>query len=259
MERTNNISEKKIALIIGAGPAGLTAAFELLERSNIQPIIFEMTNAIGGISRTVNYKGNRMDIGGHRFFSKSERVMEWWKKILPPQGSLSKDELTLQKNHPENTSFNLQVGGPDPEKTNQVMLIRNRLSRIFYIRKFFDYPVTLSLATLYNLGLARILKIAFGYLKISLFPIKKEENLEDFFINRFGKELYLTFFKDYTEKVWGVPCRDINPEWGAQRIKGLSVFKTILHALKKMLNPQEGYVRKNVETSLIEKFMYPIL
>jgi len=256
---TNKTSEKKIALIIGAGPAGLTAAYELLERSNIQPIIFEMTNAVGGISRTVNYKGNRIDIGGHRFFSKSDRVMEWWKKILPLQGFLSKDELYIQKNNPENTSFNLQEGGPDPEKTNHVMLIRNRLSRIFYIRKFFDYPVSLSLATVYNLGLSRILKIAFGYLKISLFPIKKEENLEDFFINRFGKELYLTFFKDYTEKVWGVPCRDINPEWGAQRIKGLSVFKTILHALQKMLNPQDSHVRKNVETSLIEKFMYPKL
>jgi len=257
MERTNATSDKKFAIIIGAGPAGLTAAIELLERSNIQPIIFEKTNTIGGISRTVNYKGNRMDIGGHRFFSKSDRVMEWWKKILPPQGFLSKDELSISENYHGVINNNLEPGGPDPERTNQVMLIRNRLSRIFFIRKFFDYPVSLNIATLHNLGMTRILKITFGYIKISLFPIKKEENLEDFFINRFGKELYFTFFRDYTEKVWGVPCRDINPEWGAQRVKGLSVFKTIVHALKKRSKSKEDFVRKKIETSLIENFLYP--
>lgn len=245
------MSNKK-AIIIGAGPAGLTAALELLEKTDIKPVIYEMSNEIGGISRTVNYKGNRIDIGGHRFFSKSDRVMKWWQNILPIQGSPAIDDILLNRNldieNPE---------GPDPENDDKVMLIRRRLSRIFFLRKFFDYPISLSVQTLLNLGLFRTLKIGMSYIKIRLFPLKNEKSLEDFFINRFGKELYLTFFKDYTEKVWGVPCNEIKPEWGAQRIKGLSITKAILHALKNLKPKDTSISQKETETSLIEKFMYP--
>ena len=246
------IKEKK-AIIIGAGPAGLTAAYELLERTDIIPIVFEASSDIGGISKTINYKGNRIDLGGHRFFSKSERVMKWWQNVLPLQGTPSIDDLILHKNIP----LSKKVNAPDPQKQDEVMLIRSRLSRIFFLRKFFDYPISLSLKTLQNLGIVRIIKIGWSYLTIRLFPIKQEKNLEDFFINRFGKELYLTFFKDYTEKVWGVPCNEIKPEWGAQRIKGLSITKAIIHALKNIFSKDASLNQKKTETSLIEQFLYP--
>lgn len=199
---------KKKAIIIGAGSAGLTAAYELLERTDIKPVIFEMTCDIGGISKTINYKGNRIDIGGHRFFSKSEKVMDWWQNIMPLMGAPAKDDILLNRK----IELSTKLDAPDPETTDKVMLIRNRLSRIFFLRKFFDYPVTLNLNTFFNLGLIRIIRIITSYSKIKLFPIKNEKSLEDFFINRFGNELYLTFFKDYTEKVWGVPCNKIKPE-----------------------------------------------
>jgi len=247
------IKEAKTAIIIGAGPAGLTAAFELLQKTDIKPIIFETTNDIGGISKTINYKGNRIDLGGHRFFSKSERVMKWWQNILPLQGAPSKDDLLLHRNIPLSKDNN----APDPQKQDEVMLVRSRLSRIFFLRKFFNYPISLNLKTLQNLGLLRIVKIGWSYLTIRFFPIKKEKNLEDFFINRFGKELYLTFFKDYTEKVWGVPCSRIKPEWGAQRIKGLSITKAIIHALKNIFSKDASIDQKKTETSLIEQFLYP--
>lgn len=242
----------KKAIIIGAGPAGLTLAYELLDKTDILPIIFEASQDIGGISKTVEYKGNRIDIGGHRFFSKSEKVMNWWKNILPLQGAPSIDDKILSRSIP------LEPDSPDPENTDKVMLFRTRLSRILFLRKFFDYPVSLSLNTFSNLGIFRIMKIGFSYIKVRLFP-KKEKSLEDFFINRFGKELYLTFFKDYTEKVWGVPCANIKPEWGAQRIKGLSITKTVLHAFKKIFTQNSELLQKNEETSLIEQFMYPKL
>ena len=228
--------DKKTAIIIGAGPAGLTAAYELLHKTNIKPIIFEETLDIGGISKTVNYKGNRIDIGGHRFFSKSEQVMKWWQNIIP-----------------------LENEEHDPTKTDKVMLLRSRLSRIFFLRKFFSYPVSLSVKTLKNLGLIRTAKIGISYIKVRLFPIKKEKTLEDFFINRFGKELYKTFFKDYTEKVWGVPCQKIKPEWGRQRIKGLSISKAILSAIKSIFKKDESVSQKGTETSLINRFTYPKL
>lgn len=219
----------KKAIIIGGGPAGLTAAYELLSRTDITPIVLEMTGDIGGISKTVNYKGNRMDIGGHRFFSKSDRVMAFWLDILP-QGD---------------------------ETNENVMLLRNRLSRILFMRKFFDYPVTLSKKTIQNLGLFRVLKIGVSYIWVMLFK-RKEESLEDFFINRFGVELYRTFFRDYTEKVWGVPCHKIKPEWGAQRVKGLSIKKTIKHALHQaFFKKEKSIAQKDVETSLIDRFLYP--
>lgn len=251
----------KTAIIIGAGPAGLTAAFELIDKkTGIKPIIYEASNEIGGISRTINYKGNRIDIGGHRFFSKSDRVMNWWHNIMPTQGALSKDDLLINiKYQGKSRKITLDPQGPDPEKTDLVMLVRNRLSRIFYLRKFFSYPVSLSSQTIKNLGAVRISRIALSYGKARLFPIKNEVSLEDFFINRFGKELYLTFFKDYTEKVWGVPCDQITAEWGAQRIKGLSVSKALRHAAKSVLSkkPAGDITQKEVETSLIEHFLYP--
>ena len=185
-----------------------------------------------------------MDIGGHRFFSKSDRVMAFWKQILPVQE---------ETDSPENQSF------LENDVSMKRMLVRQRISRILFLRRFFDYPVTLNSNTLKNLGLVRIIRIGFSYMKIRLKPIRQEKSLEDFFINRFGKELYLTFFKDYTEKVWGVPCSQIKPEWGAQRIKGLSVGKTLLHALKSSFRRQQSIEQKKIETSLIEQFFYPKL
>ncbi len=250
----------KIAIIIGAGPAGLTAAYELVTKTDIVPIIIEMTNDIGGISKTVVHNGNRMDIGGHRFFSKSDIVMKWWQNILPIQGSLSKTELLKPiPNKDKRTPVKLTINGPDPEKTDKVMLIRNRLSRIFFLRKFFDYPITLNIKTVVNLGLFRTLKIGCTYIWVQVFPVKNIYTLEDFFISRFGKELYITFFKDYTEKVWGVPCTEIAADWGAQRIKELSIKKALLHALKTIFKKENTLEQKNTETSLIEQFMYPKL
>ena len=246
---------QKTAIIIGAGPAGLTAAYELLEKTDIKPLIFEMTPDIGGISKTVNYKGNRIDIGGHRFFSKSDRVMKWWENIMPLQGAPSSDDLILDRD----VTLSEQNNAPDPEKNDIVMLVRNRLSRIFFLRSFFDYPISLKWNTFKNLGLIRITRIGLSYLKARVIPIKDEKSLEDFIINRFGRELYLTFFKDYTEKVWGVPCSQIKPDWGAQRIKGLSITKTLLHAVKTIMVKDESVGQKSIETSLIDRFMYPKL
>lgn len=249
------MKNKSIALIIGGGPAGLTAAYELLKRTDIIPIIIEKSDTLGGISRTVRYKGNRMDIGGHRFFSKSDRVMDWWMNILPLE---NQDDKTVSiKYHNKTTKLEASNNGIDPIHADQVMLVRKRLSRIYYLRNFFDYPVSLNGTTIKNLGFIRIIKIGLSYLYVRIKPIRKENNLEDFFINRFGKELYKTFFKDYTEKVWGVPCTEINPEWGSQRIKGLSVSKAILHGLKSMFARQNEISQKDTETSLIDKFLYP--
>lgn len=251
------MKEKKLAVIAGAGPAGLTAAFELAERTDIVPIVLEKTTDIGGISKTVNYKGNRIDIGGHRFFSKSDRVMEWWMKMLPLEESAQQDNFVIQY---QNKQKLVSVENlPKPEDEDDIMLVRNRLSRIYYLRKFFAYPVALSVSTLKNLGLIRSTKIFFSYVKARLFPIKEEKNLEDFMINRFGKVLYLTFFKDYTEKVWGMSCQKISAEWGAQRIKGLSISKAIQHAIQQVVKSKNkgDIAQKGVETSLIEKFLYP--
>lgn len=223
-------------VIIGAGPAGLTAAYELLKKGGVSVTVLEATGEIGGISRTKNYKGNRMDIGGHRFFSKSDKAMDFWKEIMPLQD-------------PEQ--------GVTPEKTDLLFLVRHRLSRILFLRKFFDYPVTLNGSTIKGLGFARLMKIGVSYLKICFQPVKDIDSLEKFFISRFGVELYETFFKDYTEKVWGVPCSQISPDWGAQRVKGLSVSKALLHSLKKPFMKKSTVNGKKVETSLIESFMYP--
>ncbi|MCS3800885.1 NAD(P)/FAD-dependent oxidoreductase [Niastella sp. OAS944] len=253
----------KQAIIIGAGPAGLTAAYELLKRTDIKPIILEKSGDIGGISKTIKYKGNRMDIGGHRFFSKSDRVMNWWLNIMPLEKT-SEESVTINYQNKERKINNSasQVTG---EATNPglVMLLRKRLSRIYFLRKFFNYPIQLSIDTLRKLGLLRTIRILLSYLFAQLVPRKPEKSLEDFLINRFGRELYLLFFKDYTEKVWGVPCNEISAEWGAQRIKGVSISKAIQHAAQMMMKKKKkasgDISQKDTETSLIEQFLYPAL
>ncbi len=248
--------ECKRAVIIGAGPAGLTAAFEMLTRTGIVPVVLEKSEYIGGISRTVNYKGNRIDIGGHRFFSKSDRVMKWWLNILPMQSiEGSHANITYQRQTTRVPASKLPA---DSAVDDRIMLVRQRKSRIYFMRRFFEYPITLSGDTLKKLGFVKTMRIGFSYLRALLFPIRNESNLEQFFINRFGRELYLTFFKSYTEKVWGIECSAISAEWGAQRIKGLSIYKTILHILKKLAPKREkDLAQKDVETSLIEQFLYP--
>lgn len=257
---------QKTAIIIGAGPAGLTAAYELLDKTDIKPIIYEMTEDIGGISKTVHYKGNRIDIGGHRFFSKNDRVMEWWQNIMPLQGAPAKDDSVLDRKVPLATECkkrgikqkeSIKISAPDPENEDKVMLNRGRLSRIYFLRKFFNYPITLNSNTIMNLGALRMIKIGLSYVKIAISPIKDEKTLEDFYINRFGRELYSTFFDDYNVKLWGVPCSEIAPDFGAQRVKGLSITKVITHAVKSKFSKDSSIEQKKVETSLIEQFMYP--
>jgi protoporphyrinogen oxidase len=250
-------AKAKKAVIIGAGPAGLTAAYELLTRTDIVPVVVEKSGYLGGISRTVNYKGNRIDVGGHRFFSKSDRVMQWWLKILPLQNGEGKQEHTITYRRATTV---VPAAGREAGSfsADQVMLVRSRKSRIYFGRRFFEYPITLSGDTIRKLGLLKTLRIGLSYLRSVLFPIRNETNLEQFFINRFGRELYLTFFKSYTEKVWGMECRAISAEWGAQRIKGLSIYKTVLHVLRKLvLGNKRDLAQKDVETSLIEQFLYP--
>ena len=250
------MGKDKIAIIIGAGPAGLTAAYELLTRTDIKPVILEKSEYIGGIAKTINYKGNRIDLGGHRFFSKSDRVMNWWLHILPIATHTDAPITISYQNKSKEIYPETTAAKPDADK---VMLVRKRLSRIYYLKKLFNYPVSLSVDTLSKLGAVKVFKIGLSYVMARLLPIKKEKNLEDFFINRFGKELYLTFFKDYTEKVWGASCKDIAPEWGAQRIKKLTIGKAILHALKSGVNKtsKDSIAQKETETSLIEQFLYP--
>ncbi len=287
----------KKAVIIGAGPAGLTAALELLRRSDIHPIILEASSEIGGISRTIKYKGNRMDIGGHRFFSKSDRVMQWWMDLMPPEMSAAaggapeiayqgkRRKVTVPAHLPqepplrglgplqheteededaepvvdEEAAETVEVAPPaDPDL---VMLIRPRKSRIYYLRKFFDYPIKLTAGTLENLGIARTVRVGISYVRSRVTQITPEKSLEDFLINRFGRELYLTFFKSYTEKVWGTPCDQISAEWGAQRIKGLSLTTAMKHFFRKTFSRRRAatgdLAQKGTDTSLIERFMYP--
>lgn len=250
------MSDQKTAVIIGAGPAGLTAALEFARRSNVRPIVLEASQEIGGISRTIRYKGNRMDIGGHRFFSKSDRVMNWWTDLLPisAEGNGDGDHAIRYQNKERKISASDASADPD-----LVMLVRPRKSRIYFLRSFFDYPLSLSGQTIRQLGAWRMLKIGVGYIRARLFPRKQETTLEDFLINRFGIELYLTFFKSYTEKVWGVPCDQISAAWGAQRIKGLSLRSALAHFFKKTFSRKQtsDISQKETETSLIEKFLYP--
>jgi protoporphyrinogen oxidase len=248
--------QRKIAVIAGAGPAGLTAALELLRRSDIAPIVFESDSQVGGISKTVNYCGNRMDLGGHRFFSKSDWVMRWWQEILPVAEGQTGPGEALRINY-QQQSKDLIPGAFGAGSSDAVMLVRQRLSRIFYRRRFFDYPLKLNASTVNNMGLIETLRIGSSYARARIIQRSPENSLEDFFVNRFGERLYRTFFKDYTEKVWGVPCEEISAEWGAQRIKGLSVTKTIAHAVASRFRPSMDTSQKKTETSLIERFLYP--
>ncbi len=229
------------------GPAGLTAAYELLKKDKEYDVtILEETNEIGGISKTVRYNGNRMDIGGHRFFSKNKEVMQFWEDLMPLQGKNSFDDEKL------NREKKLEPGGPDPEKEDRVMLLRNRVSRIYYLKKFFDYPISMKLETITNMGFLRTMKAGFSYLK-TIFVKKKEDSLENFYINRFGKVLYGMFFEKYTEKLWGRHPSQISADWGAQRVKGLSIKAVIKDMFSKVFKKKNN----KVETSLIEEFWYP--
>lgn len=199
-------------LVIGAGPAGLTAAYELV-KNGIQPIVLEQADKVGGISRTETYKGYYFDIGGHRFFTKVAEVQQLWNEVL----------------------------GDEFIKTP-------RLSRIYYQGKFFQYPLSV-FDTLEKLGIYESLLILLSYLKVKQQPLPVEENLEQWVTNRFGVRLYQTFFKTYTEKVWGIPCNQIQAEWAAQRIKGLSVKKAVINA----------FFGSNDTKTLIKEFDYPLL
>ena len=237
----------KKVVVIGAGPAGITAACELLKQDkDISVTILEGSKVIGGISQTVKYHGNRMDIGGHRFFSKSEEVMNWWSDLMPLQGKQSFDDKKLGRKKP------LVSGGPDPDSEDNVMLIRERVSRIYYNRRFFDYPISLKPETIKNMGFFTTVKAGFSYL-YSCVSKKPETNLENFYINRFGKVLYSMFFEGYTEKLWGRHPREISAEWGAQRVKGLSIRAVLKDMFMKLFHIRS----KKVETSLIEQFWYP--
>ena len=237
---------KKI-VIIGAGPAGLTAAHTLLSKSkNFDITILEAENEIGGISKTIDYKGNKMDIGGHRFFSKSPEINNIWDNILKLQGKPSYDDKILKRN------CILKTNGPDPEIENNVMLLRNRISRIFFQNNFFDYPISLTLKTLHKLGIITTIKIGLSFFKSILFK-RKETNLENFYINKFGKRLYSMFFENYTEKVWGRHPNKIDASWGSQRVKGVSITTIIKDVFIRFFHIKNI----NTETSLITNFKYP--
>ena len=235
---------KKI-FVIGAGPAGLAVGYYLLKNSDYKPIIIEESEYIGGISRTHHYNGNCMDLGGHRFFTKDDEVMNFWKEIFPIQQMPAKDDILLERTE------KFETAGINPEEIDEVFLKRNRLSRIYFLKNFFDYPISFKLETFLNMGFINLMKAGFGYLCSCLF--KREENsLEDFYINRFGKPLYQMFFEDYTEKLWGIHPSKIAPDWGAQRVKGLSLLGVLKNCLLKPFTP-----KNKVETSLIEEFLYP--
>ena len=205
-------SSQKKAVIIGGGPAGLTAAYELSNHS-VPAVVLEADSQVGGIARTVNYKGYLFDIGGHRFFTKWDEVNAIWREILGDK-----------------------------------FIERPRLSRIYYKKKFFMYPLVAKNA-LFGLGPTESLRILASYVKARLMPSPNEDNLEQWVSNRFGRRLYEIFFKTYTEKVWGVPCTTIRAEWAAQRIKGLS----LLTAIRNAILPNRS---SDVKT-LIDRFQYP--
>jgi len=206
------MTEYYSTVVIGAGPAGLTAAYELAKKG-VRSITFEQGEKVGGIARTETYKGYRFDIGGHRFFTKVGEVEQLWYEVL----------------------------GEDFIKVP-------RLSRIFYDGKFFNYPLE-PYDALSNLGILNSAFILYSYFKAKVRPYPTEENLEQWVINRFGERLYKTFFKTYTEKVWGIPCDQIHAEWAAQRIKGLSLRKAAVNAV---------FGTNNTKT-LIKEFDYPVL
>ncbi len=239
---------KERVVIIGAGPAGLTAAYELTRQVGYDVTVLEASGVVGGISRTVTHHGNRMDMGGHRLFSKIDAVNSWWEKLLPRQGAPASDDLTLKR------AVTLAPNGPDPESVDDVMLRRHRLSRILFNGRFFDYPVTLSWRTLRTLGLQDTFSAGCSYLEALVHPLP-ETSLENFYINRFGRRLYEMFFENYTTNLWGRHPRDIDASWGAQRVKGVSIREVLAHAWQKLYRPNGP----TQEASLIDEFSYPKL
>jgi protoporphyrinogen oxidase len=244
-------------VVIGAGPAGLTAAHELAAAGVREVVVLEATRAIGGLAQSVEYKGNRIDIGGHRFFSKSDWVMDWWLRVLPLAAPAEGERLDYQGmqrilERPRESGTRARARESDA----RVMLLRSRLSRIYFDGKFFDYPLKVDVATAWKLGFWRCAAFGASYAWAKLFPRRPEKSLEDFFINRFGRRLYLQFFKEYTEKVWGTSCDRISAEWGAQRVKSLSIAKALWHALTKPFR-RDASLGGAAQTSLIERFLYP--
>ena len=239
--------------VIGAGPAGLAFSDKLIElRNDVSIDIYEKSSYIGGISKTINYKGNRIDIGGHRFFSKSEEVMKWWTNKFPIDiSSINDSDLISYQNSSRNIE-GLKTVRKTNKHDNRIMLVRKRKSRILYSGKLYDYPLKLNLKTIKNIGSLKLINVGFSYLRSKLNK-NDPKNLEDFIISRFGYELYSMFFESYTEKVWGRHPKDISPEWGAQRIKGLSIRKVIIDIAQKLLsnliNKQTDVIsQKNTET-----------
>lgn len=242
--------EKKKVVIIGAGPAGLTSAYYLLKNSEeYEVIVLEQEGMVGGISKTISMNGYLVDTGIHRFFTKNVEVQKIWEEILPIQSKPAYDEVILNKKREYNYI------GSNPEIDDKSMLVKDRITRIFYNNKFYDYPITLNYSTLQNLGFINIIKISFSYLKALIFK-KKEKSLEDFYINKFGKVLYSMFFESYTEKVWGVHPSKMSSDWGAQRAKGISIIGVIKDFIKKKIGIKKD---NNTEKSLIEYFIYPKL
>jgi protoporphyrinogen oxidase len=242
------ITESKI-VIIGAGPAGLTAAFELAKAGKQGIVVLEKDSQVGGISKTVNYKGNLIDIGGHRFFSKSNKVLKWWADFLPILDTTSAVEITYH--HRSRGMENIMW-----RQARSSMLVRPRKSRIYFRRHLFDYPLKISLSLFRKLGLIWSIQVFRDIVLSRLRPIQPEVTLEHFYINRFGKKLYETFFKDYTHKVWGKPCSDISSEWGRQRVKSLGIRQIVWHHLGKVFKPLR-YWQRNEARTLTEKFLYP--
>ena len=247
--------------VIGAGPAGLSFADKLKNLDkNIQIDIYEKSNFIGGISKTINYKDNRIDIGGHRFFSKSDEVMKWWAEKFPiDPNSITEDKLiTYRKSSRDIDGF--KVATQKEIDSGRVLLLRNRKSRILYQRKLYDYPLKLNKNTIKNIGLKKMVEIGFSYLK-SKFNQKEPKNLEECITGKFGRKLYKMFFESYTYKVWGRLPSQISADWGAQRIKGLSIRKVLIDILKKYFSSfsksKTSIDQKGTETSLIERFLYP--
>lgn len=242
------------AIIIGAGPAGLTAAYELLTQTDIIPIIIEQDIQPGGLSKTINYRGNKIDIGGHRFFSKSEKVVNWWLNFLPLEQKSAGDNIHIQY---QRSSASFNIAAKLPANEDDVMMLRPRKSRIYFQKKFFDYPLQVNFKTLQNLGFFKTIRIACSYMYAKIFPVRDEQNLTQFYRNRFGNELYQTFFKDYTEKVWGVSCEKLPATWGQQRVKDLNIGKVLIHAFKSIFASNKTLQQTGTSTSLIEQFMYP--